>query len=278
MTPRKPGKPPRKSRARPPSGQRRGGVLGSPGAGPEDRQSYWLFGQHAVLAALGNPRRDPRRLMMTREAARRVEGSITGAHGRQLPEPEIVQRQEIERILPAGAVHQGLALLVEPLPEQGIESLETDRAGRMLLVALDQVTDPQNVGAILRSCAAFGAAGLLLTRRNAPSESGTLAKAASGALEHVALFRETNLARSLGTLGEHGFLRIGLAEQGPQVLSACPRAERVCLVLGAEGRGLRALTRERCDLLARLPTRGPIEALNVSSAAAIALYELLGRG
>ena len=197
---------------------------------------------------------------------------------------ETLAREGIARILPEGAVHQGLALRAAPLSQPALgEILAADQAshpgeGRAVVVALDQVTDPQNVGAVLRSAAAFGARALLATRRHAPPESGSLAKAASGALEHVPYLQVGNLARALEALKSGGFWCLGLSGEADRTLAQSDPGGPVALVLGAEGTGLRRLTREACDIVARLPTQAPIDALNVSGAAAVALYELLGRG
>jgi 23S rRNA (guanosine2251-2'-O)-methyltransferase len=186
-----------------------------------------------------------------------------------------VDRDGLERLLP-GAVHQGVALRVEPLPEPDLETLCDELAARpaATVLLLDQVTDPHNVGAILRSAAAFEADAVLLTERNAAPESGVLAKAASGALDLVPLVRVTNLARAIEALKAAGFWCIGLAEEATQTLAEADLSGRVALALGAEGEGLRRLTRERCDLLVRLPTGDAMPSLNVSNAAAVALYEL----
>jgi len=192
-----------------------------------------------------------------------------------------VARERIDQVLPVGAVHQGLALLAEPLPQPAIKELlaaarESEESGRRpVVVVLDQVTDPQNTGAVLRSAAAFGAMALMTTRRHAPPESGALAKAASGALEHLQV---GNLARALDALKTAGFWTMGLSGEAERSLAEADPGGPLVLVLGAEGSGLRRLTLEACDIMARLPTRGPIDALNVSSAAAVALYEVLGRG
>lgn len=177
----------------------------------------------------------------------------------------------LDGLLP-GAVHQGVALDAAPLPETSLEALLA--TAPKLLLLLDQVTDPHNVGAILRSAAAFGADAVLLTDRHAPGQGGVLAKTASGALEHVPLITVVNLARTMATLRDAGFWCIGLAEEGAQDIAAHDLSGKTALVLGAEGEGLRRLTRERCDALARLPTQGAIGSLNVSNAAAVALYEV----
>jgi 23S rRNA (guanosine2251-2'-O)-methyltransferase len=229
---------------------------------------YWLYGHHAVSAALANPERKILRLAQAGiDEVPTVEGH----------EWERVPRDVLESWLPPGAVHQGLAAKVHPLPDRGIEDViaAAEDAEHAHLMILDQVTDPQNVGAILRSAAAFGALAVVLTERNAAPESGSLAKAASGALEHVPLIRVTNLSRAIELLKKGGFWIAGLAADAPKTLAEAKLTGKVGLALGAEGPGLRRLTREHCDLLVRLPTGGPIDHLNVSNAAAVALYELV---
>ena len=261
-----------------PHRSRRSAPAGEQGAG------YWIYGAHAVLAALANPERRCRRLVMTPEATARQGrlAQLVGARS-DLATAESLPRAELERLLPAGAVGQGLALLVDPLPHRGLDRVlaaKTHSAPappRRLLVALDQITDPQNVGAILRSAAAFGAAGLVLPERHSAPESGALAKAASGALDLLPVARVSNLARALDDLKAEGFWCVGLAQEAEAELGDARLGEALVLVLGAEGKGLRRLTRQHCDLLLRLPTRGPIASLNVSNACAVALYALLSR-
>ena len=240
---------------------------------------YWLFGVHPVEAALRNPRRRPHRLLHTAEAAAHHAGLLQLAKARpqDAPRLEATDREALARLLPPGAVHQGLALLAEPLPQVDIYEVcdglaEADRAA---LLVLDQVTDPHNVGAILRSAAAFGARAVICTERHAAAETGALAKAASGALELVPLVAVTNLARALETIKEAGVWCVGLAAEAEQTIAAADLTGRTAIVLGAEGSGLRRLTREHCDLLVRLPTQGALAHLNVSNAAAVALYELV---
>jgi 23S rRNA (guanosine2251-2'-O)-methyltransferase len=236
---------------------------------------------------LANPRRRCLRLLATAEAGQRLVPARPDGKNPQKtvsspPEIETVARERIDQILPEGAVHQGLALLAQPLPQPGLQELlplasGAKGSGRQVVVILDQVTDPQNTGAVLRSAAAFGAAALITTRRHAPPESGTLAKAASGALEHVPYVQVGNLARALDALKSAGFWCLGLSADAESNLAAADPGGPLVLVLGAEGAGLRRLTAEACDIMARLPTQGPIGALNVSNAAAVALYEVLGR-
>jgi len=231
-------------------------------------EPYWLYGMHPVRAALANPRRKAHRLLATRNAAQTLAGD-----GEARITPEIVERKAIDRLVPPDAVHQGVALLVDPITDIRLDSLLKDEAARIVLV-LDQVTDPHNVGAILRSAAAFGAAAVITTWRHSPPETAVLVKAAAGAFEVMPYIRIQNLAGLLEKLHDHGFLSIGLDAEGPVLMRDAPHGERTALVLGAEGKGLRHLTRELCGLLARLPIDGRVESLNVSNAAAVALYEL----
>jgi 23S rRNA (guanosine2251-2'-O)-methyltransferase len=202
---------------------------------------------------------------MTREAAER--------HADFAAKSEILSREELAHRLPAGAVHQGIAALFAPLEEPLLEDVLARCGEHALVLALDQVSDPHNVGAILRSAAAFGVAGLVVTDRHAPADTGVLAKAASGALELVPMVRAVNLARTLDQLKDAGFWLYGLDEQGEVALGELDLAGRVAIVLGAEGEGLRRLTAEKCDRLATIPTEAKFAALNVSNAAAVAAYE-----
>jgi 23S rRNA (guanosine2251-2'-O)-methyltransferase len=252
----------------------RGGA-GKPGS------AIWLYGDHAVAAALANPAR--RCLRLAASDAKAAEALLAGAPADasfDRAAVEIVDRAELDALLPPGAVHQGLALLVAPLPELTVGDVcdaAQDRPNARIVV-LDQVTDPQNVGAVLRSAAAFGALAVIVQDRHAPPVTGALAKAASGGLEQVALVRAVNLNRALGELKDAGFWTVGLAGEAYQRLADVRHDGRCALVLGAEGAGLRRLTREACDALAHIPMSGAIESLNVSNAAAIALYELARGG
>lgn len=235
----------------------------------------FLYGFHAVIAALQNPARRPQRLVMTRSAE--TELATQGLSlGQGLPlQPEFAGGDEISALLPPGAVHQGIALKVSPLPDL---TLDEACEGTTRIVVLDQVTDPHNFGAILRSAAVFGAGALVATERNSPPLGGVLAKAASGGLERVKIAKVTNLVRALDELKDLGFEVIGLDGEGEVSLPDFKTGPKVALVLGAEGAGLRRLTREHCDILARLPASGEMKSLNVSNAAAVALYELSRRG
>jgi 23S rRNA (guanosine2251-2'-O)-methyltransferase len=268
--------PPRPPGARPPSGAK-------PGATREQverrerferarRDSFRsesddvviMYGWHTVTAALQNPARHHRKLLATENAARRltdegVKSSIV---------PEIVRPSAIaERLLP-DAVHQGLYLETDPLPSLDIEALPA----KGIVLVLDQITDPHNVGAIFRSAAAFGVTAIVTTQRHSPDATGALAKAASGALERVPLISVQNLARGLTALKEAGYLIVGLDSDGDADLSALPLRKPLTLVLGAEGKGLRQLTKEICDHVARIDLPGELKSLNVSNAAAVALY------
>ncbi|MEQ8708353.1 MAG: 23S rRNA (guanosine(2251)-2'-O)-methyltransferase RlmB [Rhodospirillales bacterium] len=227
-----------------------------------------LYGQHAVLAALANPKRRNCRLSATRPA-------LAGLAVPDSCEIQIVERSDLDSMLPPDTPHQGLVLQATPLEDDSLHDVLEALAGDepALIVVLDQITDPQNVGAILRSAAAFGATAVVATERNSALAGGALAKAASGALEIVPFCRETNLARALDQLADAGFWRIGLDGEAGRVFNGDAKTTRLALVLGAEGAGLRRLTREHCDELAGLPMSGHMESLNVSNAAAVAMYE-----
>jgi 23S rRNA (guanosine2251-2'-O)-methyltransferase len=224
-----------------------------------------LYGLHTVRAALDNPRRTIRRMLVTRNALARLEIAEPVA----LPFPtEIVEPRDIDRLLGADAVHQGILVEAEPLKPKRLSALGDAR----LVLVLDQVTDPHNVGAIMRSAVAFGAGALITTNRHSPAESGVLAKSASGALEHIDHIEVRNLADALNDLHEAGFQTIGLDSEGPAELENSFAGDRIALVLGAEGKGLRQKTRETVATLARLDMPGAIASLNVSNAAAVAMY------
>lgn len=238
-------------------------------AGPAaPRGSVWLHGMHPVEAALTNPARRLKRLLLTEEAEQALAS--------RLPQPwplaaERTERAKLDHLLGRDTVHQGVALLADLLPPPSLAAV-LERPGPVLV--LDQVTDPRNIGAVLRNAAAFGVAGIISQDRNAPEETGAMARAASGALERVPLVRAINLARTLAALKAAGLWVIGLDAAGAPLRGEALRERRVALVLGAEGAGLRRLTRETCDELAGLPMPGGMESLNVSAASAVALYEL----
>jgi 23S rRNA (guanosine2251-2'-O)-methyltransferase len=246
-----------------------------------ERGDHWLYGRHAVAAALANPRRRWRHLAVLASEAPSAAALVAGAPARRIGAGEpigILDRAALAALLPDGAVHQGWALEVEPLPPADLdELLRQAPPQRTVIVVLDQVSDPHNVGAVLRSAAAFGALAVIVAAHGAPAATGALAKTASGALELVPLIRVVNLARTIEHLKAAGFWSCGLDENAPQSLGELDLGPRAALVLGGEGGGLRRLVREHCDHLARLPTGPAMPSLNVSNAAAIALYELARR-
>jgi 23S rRNA (guanosine2251-2'-O)-methyltransferase len=245
------------ARAQPP-----GSHLDRSGERPEAKVAR-IFGFHSVAAALKAPRRELIRLYATPAAAARL-GADIAARGL---ETRIMSLKEISARAPREAVHQGLLLEARPLAPIDVAELPTNG----LVLVLDQITDPHNVGAILRTGAAFAVDALVTTERHSPEFAGALAKSASGGLEHVPICSVTNLARALADMGDMGFWRIGLDSDAPVRLSDAALSRPLALVLGAEDRGLRRLTRERCDLLARLDLPGAIKSLNVSNACAVAL-------
>ncbi len=223
-----------------------------------------LYGWHPVSEALKNPDRVVLRIMATENGVKRLEDE-----GITIPvQPEIVPPRDIDRLLTADAVHQGLYCECEPLESPELDSLPDEST----VLVLDQITDPHNVGAILRSAAAFDIAAVMTTNRHSPEATGVLAKAASGALEHVPIITVQNLARGLDALRERGFLIVGLDSEGEADLAETKLRKPLALVLGAEGKGLRQLTRQCCNVLARIDLPGAITSLNVSNAAAISLY------
>jgi 23S rRNA (guanosine2251-2'-O)-methyltransferase len=251
--------------------QRRGG---KPFAKGGARRPVWqdhdhdgpavLYGWHTVSMALQNRQRRFRKLLLTENAARRlVEENIPTPIA-----PDIVRPNEIDRLLTPDAVHQGLLAEADPLPSPDIDDLALEG----MVLVLDQITDPHNVGAILRSAAAFAVKAIVTTARHSPEATGVLAKAASGALELVPLVTVQNLARALTGLNDRGFMTVGLDSAGTENLSAMTLKAPLALVLGAEGKGLRQLTRETCSAVARLDMPGEIKSLNVSNAAVLALY------
>jgi 23S rRNA (guanosine2251-2'-O)-methyltransferase len=242
----------------------------------DDSNALRLFGVHAVAAAWRNPKRRITRALFTAPGRKQMEDALNRASVAKIqrPKEEIVEAYTIDKMLPRGAVHQGIMIEVEELAEMPLDDILKDSAGAGFVVVLDQVTDPHNVGAVLRTACAFGAKAVLMTDRHAAAATGTLAKSASGGLDNIALIRITNLAQTLADLQKAEYWCIGLAEEGKQNLHEIKMPSRVALVLGAEGEGLRRLTRESCDEIARLPTGGAVGSLNVSNAAAVAIYEV----
>jgi 23S rRNA (guanosine2251-2'-O)-methyltransferase len=241
------------------------------GSGSEARSNaggIWLWGTHAVRAALANPQRKHRKLLIS--AAHDQEIRALAAKAKVAV--EATDPGAVGRALPREAVHQGVALLTSALSELDVHDAIEGAPAPRRIVLLDQVTDPHNLGAILRSAAAFGGCAVIVQERNSPPAGGVLAKAASGALEMVPIVRVVNIARALDELGELGFLRVALADEAAEPIEQVDLERDLVLVLGAEGEGLRRLTREKCDVAVRLPTRPAMPSLNVSNAAAVALY------
>src|ERR1700675_129701 len=237
-------------------------VWRAPGASPYG--PVILYGWHTVAAALANPQRSIRKLFLTENAARRLADENIAT---PVP-PEIVRPNAIDQRLGPDAVHQGLLAEADPLPSPDIDELTQEG----IVLVLDQITDPHNVGAIMRSAAAFAVKAIVTTARHSPEATGVLAKSASGALELVPLVTVQNLARALTEMNDQGFMTVGLDSQGSENLGAVALQQPLALVLGAERKGLRQLTRETCSVVARLDMPGEIKSLNVSNAAVLALY------
>lgn len=239
-----------------------------------------VYGIHAVQAALLNPEREIRAIYATEQDLPDLQPTLDQAleDGIILPDVTIVEREALNRALPRDAVHQGVGIDAKPLEEIHLQDIIRKSAvkKKSVVVMLDQVTDPHNIGAILRSACAFGADAVVVQSRNAPELNGLIAKTASGAAEHVPVIYETNLSRTIEALKEAGFFALALDERG-ESLAAAPSYEKTLIVMGAEGPGLRPLIKNNCDLLVKLPTSGPISSLNVSNAAAIALYALAAK-
>jgi 23S rRNA (guanosine2251-2'-O)-methyltransferase len=250
---------------------RAGRMKGGRGSGRASTGAVRLWGRHAVEAALNNPERTHRKLWATQEGV----ASLSGELPVNFP-VEYASAADLARLVARDAPHQGLVLECNALEDVFLDEMLTADPARPIVV-LDQVTDPHNVGAILRSAAAFGAAAIVTQDRHAPPESGTVGKSASGALEIVPWIRVVNLARALEELAEAGYWRIGLAGDGKATLAEALPTGPVALVLGAEGEGMRHNIRQHCDAIARLPMSGAIESLNVSNAAAVALYAMATR-
>jgi len=242
---------------------------------PDKPDRQWLFGRHAVAAAILNPNRKIRRIAVTKNAAdwfaEQKEQPIGSMHSAHLDD---LKPGEIDKLLPPGSVHQGMAAEVLDLPRARLKEICPPNGTLRPVVVLDQITDPQNIGAIFRSSAAFGARAIIVQDRRTPPLSGALAKAATGAVESLPCVRAVNIARSIGALQELGYHCVGLAGQSNITIKEVPSERPVALVLGAEGAGLRKLVAESCDQLCRIEMTPMMESINVSNAAAITLYEL----
>lgn len=235
-------------------------------------EAYWLYGRHSCKAALGNPRRKIIKIMATRNAADKMRDELD-----ELVEiVEIVDDRKISLKLSPDSVHQGIAMLVEPLNDGNVDYAAL-AANTNLVVLLDEITDPHNIGAILRSASAFGAGAVLTTFRNSPPEGGVLAKSASGAVEWVRYLRIRNLVKAIEELKLEGFRVVGLAGDGDTKIDAAfsgkNKTDKIAIVMGAEGKGIRQVTADACDVIANIPMDSRQESLNVSNATAIALWE-----
>lgn len=240
---------------------------------PKSPRRFLLYGLHVVEAALANEARKKHRLYITENAQNRLAAALAES---QIP-ISLHKPRQLDAMLPPDAVHQGVILECEPLPERQISDIDPARGP---VVVLDQVTDPHNVGAVIRSAAVFNAQALIVPTRQSPPQTAVLAKSASGALEHIALIRVTNLANALQQLADRGFALIGLVGDAQPLLAQIVASETrpLALIAGAEGKGLRHKTRENCHHLVRIPTPGALDSLNVSNAVAIALYETARTG
>ncbi|MGE0754696.1 MAG: 23S rRNA (guanosine(2251)-2'-O)-methyltransferase RlmB [Alphaproteobacteria bacterium] len=233
------------------------------------RHPHILYGRHAAVAALANPMRKIRRILVTENTRKDLGEKVFSGH----PHVSMLEAGKLDSQLPKDAVHQGIAIECEPLNQPAMHDWLAEGIKKPVLL-LDQVSDPHNVGAILRSAAAFDAGAVILTDRNAPTESGIMAKSASGAMELVPLIAVTNLVKAIEILKKHEYWVAGLDGHAEQMIGDAKLGKDTALVLGAEGKGLRRLTGEHCDYLVKLPMSDRMESLNVSNAAAVALYEL----
>lgn len=233
-----------------------------------------IWGTHAVKAAWQNTERNIHAAFVTENSAREF-AAFQAVKGAKRPAPALISKKELDKMT-GNAVHQGMALISDPLSEIFLSDIivKAEQKERSLVVILDQVTDPHNVGAILRSACAFSADAILLQRKHAPDMEGVLAKTACGAVEYVPVIEETNLSRAIEKLQGAGFMVIGLDERGKQTVSEVKDHQKIALVLGAEGPGIRPNVANHCDILARLEMHGPMPSINVSNAAAVALYAL----
>lgn len=233
-------------------------------------QSYWMYGLHACKSALENPKRVIKKIYV-------MQDSLLQYIPRHIPKNIIkrVAKEEIQKVVGFDAVHQGIAMFVDPLPTEKFDILEDDAIGtHACILILDQLNDPHNVGAILRSACAFDVKAVLIPMRNSATESGSLAKAASGALDKIPIIWIQNIAHTLEEIKDYGFWSVGLAEEGDSYLHQVDLKGKIALVMGTEGDGLRSLTKKKCDFLAKIPTSKAFSTLNVSNATAVALYQV----
>lgn len=236
----------------------------------QNKNQVTIYGRHAVNAALDNPQRKIVRVICLKENLNEVKGKI--ADGKIT----VAERRELEKMLPREAVHQGIAAVAEMLPGLSLEELcdQARESANCHVLVLDQVTDPQNIGAIVRSCAAFNTLALVVQDKNSPQESGALLKAAAGTFELLPVCRVTNLSRAIEKLKKEGFWAVGMDGYAKAEVSALPKEGKLAVIMGSEGAGMRRLVEESCDMTVRLPMNPNVESLNVSTAAAIVLYEI----
>lgn len=242
---------------------------------PFTNSAMILYGRHPVAAAIANPERQINKILCTDENADEIR-KLCSQNNRNSGLVTVVDRKEIDRILPREAVHQGLAAYVKELEDCGLEDIciLADQQPDCHLLILDQVTDPQNIGAIIRSCVAFNTLALIMQDKNSPAETGTMAKASAGMIEHLPICRVTNLSRAIEQLKTAGFWTVGMDGYAPTTIDQLKKGGKTAIIMGSEGKGMRRLVEEACDISVRLPISDKVESLNVSTAAAIALYEI----
>lgn len=235
-----------------------------------DKNQVLIYGRHAVMSALANPRRKIVRVMCLRENLNEIKGKIVDN------KIVAVERREMDKLVSVDAVHQGFVAIAERLPNVKIEDIcdEAEKYENCRLLILDQVTDPQNIGAIVRSCAAFGCLAMIVQDKNSPQESGAMLKAAAGTYENMPICRVTNLSRAIEQLKKSGFWIVGMDGYAKTNIDELDKNGRLAMVMGSEGKGMRRLIEESCDVTVRLPIADDVESLNVSTAAAVVLYEL----
>lgn len=233
-----------------------------------NKEQLIIYGRHAVLSALKNPKRHIQKLLITAENKAEIEPLNVNF--------SIIDKKDFLKILPEDAVHQGFALYCNRLETYDIEDLIAlaENKKRCHILILDQVTDPQNIGAIIRSCAAFETLGLVVQDKNSPLESGAMDKASAGTIEFVPVARVTNLSRAIEKLKDAGFWVMGMDGYAETTIDKINKSGKIAIVMGSEGKGMRHLVQENCDSSVKLPISSNVESLNVSTAAAIALYEL----
>lgn len=239
------------------------------------RSGLILYGRHPVMAVIANPERRISKILCTKDNFDEVKSACL-QHNVNPGIINTVDKKEIDRILPREAVHQGFAVYCQELEDYSLEDIciLADQKTRCHVLVLDQVTDPQNIGAIIRSCVAFDTLALILQDKNSPAETGAMAKASAGTIEHLPVCRVTNLSRAIQQLKEAGFWTVGMDGYAETYIDGIDKSGKIAIVMGSEGKGLRRLVEESCDATVKLPISEKVESLNVSTAAAIALYEI----